>query len=229
MANGILANHGVELVKLVCGLTASRPADAETLRARCDHLLSEFVAKAQRSAMPADHVDAAKYAYVALIDERIMGSDLHIRDAWLANPLQMRHFDSFAAGEEFYLRLEKFRHPQTPAGADVLEVYHLCLALGFRGKLSDASGAERRKLLTEQMTGEILSARGATSGNGSELSPHWQPIGDAPKPAELMRWRGWPVWLAPVVLGLVVLLTAIGLNALVSGRIESFIRDFPAR
>ena len=226
MANGILANHGVELVKLVCGLNASRPADAETLRARCDHLLAEFVTKAQRAGVPADHVDAAKYAYVALIDERIMGSDLHIREAWLSSPLQMRHFDSFAAGEEFYTRLEKFRHPQTPVAADVLEVFHLCLALGFRGKLADDKGSERRKLLTEQMTGEILSARGASA---AELSPNWQPVGTAARPADLMHWHGLPVWLTPVVVGIVVLLAAIGMNALVASRIESFIRDFPAR
>lgn len=226
MANGILANHGVELVKLVCGLSASRPADAETLRARCDHLLTEFVAKSQRAGAPADNVTAAKYAFVALIDERIMASDLHIRDAWLASPLQMRHFDSFAAGEEFYARLETFRHPQTPAAADVLEVYHLCLALGFRGKLADERGGERRKLLHEQMTGEILSARGA---NAAELSPHWQPVGDAATAVELMRWKGWPVWLVPVVLAAAVLVAAIAMNALVSSRIESFNRDFPAR
>lgn len=224
-ANGQLANHGVELVKLVCSLGTSRPADAETLRTRCEHVLAEFVSKAQRGAAPADHVDAAKYAYVALIDERIMSSDLHIREAWLASPLQMRHFDSFAAGEEFYTRLEKFRHPQTPSAADVLEVYHLCLALGFRGKLNDDRGRERRVLLSEQLSGEILSARQANTG---ELSPRWLPTGSASQPLDPMRWHGLPVWLTPLILGAVVLLAVIGMQFLVANRIDAFTHDFPA-
>ncbi len=223
--NGQLANHGVELVKLVCSFSTNRPADAETLRARCEHVLAEFVSKAQRSTTPADYVEAAKYAYVALIDERIMGSDLHIREAWLASPLQMRHFDSFSAGEEFYTRLEKFRHPQTPAAADVLEVYHLCLALGFRGKLNDDRGRERRTLLSEQMSGEILSARQANTG---ELSPRWLPIGSASQPLDPMRWHGFPVWLTPLILGAVVLLAAFGMQFFVANRIEAFTHDFPA-
>ncbi len=226
MAQGVLADHGVELVKLVCGLTTSRPADAETLRTRCDSLLADYVSRCQRAGIPADHVDGAKYAWVALIDERILRSDLPITESWLSMPLQMRHYESFAAGEEFYTRLERWRHPQTNEAADVLEVYHLCLCLGFAGRYADDRGQERRRLLVEQITGEILSVRGAAN---SDLSPAWQPTGAAPRPPELARWKGIPVWVVPVALGVVVLLVALAMNAIVDGRVESLIRDFPAR
>ena len=225
MAQGILVNHGVELVKLVCGLSTSRPADAETMRTRCDNLLGDYVARCQRAGAAAEHVEAAKYAFVALIDERILRSDLPIAEAWLADPLQMRHFESFAAGEEFFTRLERFRHPQTPEAADALEAYHLCLCLGFAGKHGDDKGRERRRLLVEQITGEILSARGAA---GAELSPRWQPTGSPPRPPEALRWRGIPVWAVPAALAVAVLLAALAMDALVGARVDAFVRDFPA-
>ena len=226
MAHGVLTNHGVELVKLVCGLTASRPADAETLRTRCDNLLGDYVARCQRAGVGAEAVQNAKYAFVALIDERILRSDLPITESWLSSPLQMRHFDSFAAGEEFYARLERYRHPQAPEAADVLEVYHLCLCLGFAGKFGDDKGRERRRLLVEQITGEIQSARGTAGG---ELSPRWQPTGAAARPPQLTAWNGLPIWSIPIVLGVVVLLAALAMDALIGSRVESFTRDFPVR
>ena len=226
MAQGILADQGVELVKLVCSLGTSRPSDAETLRQRCEHLLREFVERCQRAGAGAEAITAAKYALVALIDERILRSDLPVAQAWLADPLQMRHFDSFAAGEEFYTRLERYRHPQGAAEADVLEVYHLCLCLGFAGKHGDDAGRERRRLLVEHLTGEILGARG---GATADLSPSWRPSGSLPAPAEHGRWHGLPVWIVPLAAAVIVFLAAVAMDAVVDSRLESFIRDFPAR
>lgn len=226
MAYGILADHGVELLKLVCGLATSRPTDPETLRLRCDQLLAEWVARCQRAGADAAHLDAAKYAWVALIDERILRSDLPVAGAWLANPLQMRHFDSFAAGEEFFTRLESLRHPRTAEAADPLEVYHLCLCLGFTGKHSDEPGTERRRLLVEQITGEILSARGA--GN-TALSPRAKAVDTPPTAPGHLRWKGLPVWLVPLGLALALLLLAIAMDALVASRASAFLRDLPGR
>ncbi len=239
MAYGILADHGVELLKLICGLGSSRldskqgagqaisrPADAETLRLRCDHLLADWVARCQRAGADAAHLDAAKYAWIALIDERILRSDLPLAGAWLANPLQMRHYDSFAAGEEFFTRLEALRHPRTAEAADPLEVYHLCLCLGFTGKHSDEAGRERRRLLVEQITGEILSARGAGS---TELSPRWKTTNAPLVAAAPLRWKGLPVWLVPFVLAAILLLAALAMDALIANRAAAFTRDLPGR
>ncbi len=234
MASGILADHGVELLKLVCGLAGSsppgsslpdtRPTDAETLRLRCDHLLAEWVARCQRAGADAAHLDAAKYAWVALIDERILGAHPTLAAAWLASPLQLRHFDSFNAGEEFFTRLETLRHPRTAEAADPLEVYHLCLCLGFTGKHGDEPGRERRRLLVEQITGEILSARGAGS---AALSPRWKTTGTPFTPPATLRWKGLPVWLVPLVLAGVLLLLAVAMDALIANRAASFARDLP--
>lgn len=238
MAYGALADHGVELLKFICSLAPSgtpepqtslenrRATDAETLRLRCDHLLSEWVIRCQRAGVDAGHLDAAKYAWVALIDERILRSTLPVATAWLAQPLQMRHFDSFSAGEEFFTRLEALRHPRTAEAADPLEVYHLCLCLGFTGKHSDEAGRERRRLLVEHITGEILSARGCGS---TDLSPRWK-ITDTPQPAlPTLRWRGLPVWLVPILLLIALFFVALCTNALIANSAASFANDMPGR
>ena len=92
MAKGILADLGVEIIKLVCSLQSSPPTDAELLRQRCDALLADFYAKALHAGYPNDLADQAKYAFVALIDERVLSLRGPISEVWLNNPLQMRHF-----------------------------------------------------------------------------------------------------------------------------------------
>lgn len=223
---GALADLGVDLVKLGASIPTIE-GEADDLRLRCDQLLGDYVAKAQRVGVPLDLVQAAKYAWVALIDERILSSDLPLREAWLANPLQMQHFDSFSAGEDFYTRLDTYRHGADPRRLDVLEVYQICLALGFSGKLgSDARGQERRRLLMDQLANEIAGARGIDPTN---LAGAWQPRGEPTAAADPMRWRGLPVWVVPLGAAAAVLLVWLALSAWVGVAVDDFTHDFPVR
>ena len=52
---------------------------------------------------------------------------------WLSEPLQIKLFDTFNAGEEFFSNLSELRL-RTTNNKDVLEIYYLCLSLGFKGK-----------------------------------------------------------------------------------------------
>jgi type VI secretion system protein ImpK len=225
-AQANLADQGVEIIKLVLELAKHGSSDAEVLRGKCEHLLNDFSARAQRAGYAHESIDAARYAFVALIDERILASNLPVRTAWLDNPLQLRLYDSFAAGEEFFTRMERFRAPRDAERADVLEVFHCCLALGFRGKLGDARGEPPRSQLLEQAASEVLTARGGLAG---ELSPAWQGGGMPLTGADPRRWKGIPVW--------VIALAAIGFAALVwllshlwvAAAVSDAVRDLGAR
>ena len=164
-----LADHCTGVVKLACSLATERPTAAAQLAETFHQAFVEMESKTQRAGIPADTVQLAKYALCAWIDERILASDLQARVQWASEPLQLRYFDEFSAGEEFYTKLEAVR--AAPGSGDVLEVFGLCIALGFRGKLGGERGMERRRLLLQQIASEVRRVRGQEAARATVPEP----------------------------------------------------------
>ncbi|MEP6935285.1 MAG: type IVB secretion system protein IcmH/DotU, partial [Nitrospirota bacterium] len=145
------------------------------------------------------HSDAytqARYAVTAYIDEMIISSRWTNREQWSARPLQYDFFKEYVAGEGFFQHLDTIRR-SLPLNADLLEVYGLCLILGFEGQYRLH---EREKLrgLIEDVTREVQAKRGDVPA----LSPNGK------RPEELMELvkRELPVWVVLVTsAGIVVL------------------------
>ena len=189
--------------------SSGEPADAETFRIQINGLLSELEARAREEGFDSSDTSLVKYALVALIDETILTSKWALKDAWMGNPLQMEHFNEFAAGEEFYTKLEQFRGSTDPAKLGVLEVYYLAMALGFRGKYGDFQGLEKQKVLMQEVATRIRESR---PGGLKALSPAWeqeQGVGQLAKE--------FPVWIISVACGAVVLVLYIVLSAILGG------------
>lgn len=81
--------------------------------------------------IPEDELAEARYALVAFIDEQVLKSTWAGRTEWMSQPLQLLFYREFTAGENFFTRLRSLL--QSGARPLSLEVYYLCLALGFRG------------------------------------------------------------------------------------------------
>jgi len=77
--------------------------------------------------------------------------------------------------------------PDSEDLADILEVYELCLLLGFKGRYSASRGAELQ-MLAAQVSEKIERVHG---GMG-ELAPHWRP-----SPTEITQPRD--VWVPRLV------------------------------
>jgi type VI secretion system protein ImpK len=90
----------------------------------------------------------AGYALVALLDETVLSCGGPCRDYWLERPLQLDYYGTTNAGEEFFVRLEGLM-AHYRAQREVLEVYYLCMALGFEGKYKLTPPAQRRTLLCQ--------------------------------------------------------------------------------
>jgi type IV/VI secretion system ImpK/VasF family protein len=166
-----LVDHAHEVLRLATTLPGGG-ADAAAVRVKCEAALADFAASAARAGCAVDGVDAARFALVALIDERVMAPGSPLRLAWLDQPLQLTMFACASAGEEFYRRLERWRRPRRAEEADVLEVFQICLALGFRGMMVGDAAESARRLLAEQTAGEVLAVRPIPEHG---LSPRWQP------------------------------------------------------
>lgn len=75
-------------------------------------------------------IEDVRYALIAYLDELVQYSDWSGRIEWRARPLQAELFGETVAGERFFERMAGARHRKSP---EVLEVYLLCILMGFRG------------------------------------------------------------------------------------------------
>lgn len=104
--------------------------------AQIDKWLNSFESEARSAGYSASTVKDAQYALCAFLDESILkGGAGNIREYVELHPFQYRYFGVHLAGEGFYEKLDSLRK-DVSANIDLLELYHLCLALGFEGKYS---------------------------------------------------------------------------------------------
>jgi type VI secretion system protein ImpK len=188
------------------------PGDAETLRQKIDEQFRALEVRARQADIPQEDLQQAKYAIVAFIDEIVLSSSWPLKDAWGDKPLQLLYFNEFAAGEEFYNRIDQYRGARKTA---VLEVYYLSLALGFRGKYVDLQGMEKKKVLMDTLLREIRGTGGEGPG---KLSPHWTPPDTV---GSLVR--NFPAWTIAAACGVLITLVFILLSALLGWKADGIL------
>lgn len=188
------------------------PGDAEAMRLKVDEQFRALETKSRQADVPQEDVQQAKYAICAFVDEMILTSSWGLKESWADKPLQLAYFNDFAAGEEFYNRIDVLRGAKKNS---VLEVYYLCLALGFRGKYVDLQGMEKKKVLMDTILREIRGAAPASGAGAVGLSPGWQPPDALPGIV-----KNFPAWFVAAACGLVVILLFILLSTLLGGSAE---------
>lgn len=175
------------------------------LRTRLHHLFNVAEEQGKSVGIQSDAYTQARYAVTAYIDEMIISSRWTNREQWSARPLQYDFFKEYVAGEGFFQHLDTIRRSM-PLNADLLEVYGLCLILGFEGRYRIH---EREKLrdLIEDVTREVQAKRGDVPA----LSPNGK------RPEELMELvkRELPVWVVLVTSAGIVLLFYLALLFLI--------------
>ncbi|MEM1043044.1 MAG: type IVB secretion system protein IcmH/DotU [Bacteroidota bacterium] len=174
--------------------------DAEMLRRRIKHLLETTRREAEGTGLAPEDIREAEFALVAFLDETLLSSGWSQKNQWLSNPLQLELYDRFDAGETFFDRLDGMR-ANPGLHAEVLEVYYLCMALGFKGKYQ-LHGQEELRMLVEEVQSEVERQPGMAPG---QLAPHGQPRGQVATEVR-SRVPTWAVVTAVVMLSLVIYL-----------------------
>lgn len=178
------------------------PSDAESFSGQVLKFLDNFERTAKKHNFSAEDVFDAKYAFCAAIDETILSSRMDIRDAWERRPLQLSLFGEQLAGEHFFDRLESARNGGA-SRLNALEVFHMCLLLGFKGKYL-LEGPEKLKYLTSQLGEQIAHIK----GKQPMFAPHWE----APDRIVHALKKEIPLWVMGSVLTLLGLVAYIGLE-----------------
>lgn len=94
-----------------------------------------------------EEIRLATFAVVAFLDESVLTYRSLISADWQREPLGQEFFGSHLAGELFFQGLDRLLKAQdSPHVADALEVYLLCLLLGYRGKYGLAGDETTRSL-----------------------------------------------------------------------------------
>jgi len=80
----------------------------------------------------------AKYALVSWIDDVLIDAPWEGRNWWKENALEVEMFNTRLRNEQFYV---KARDASSLAHKDALEVFYVCVVLGFRGMYRDPNAA----------------------------------------------------------------------------------------
>lgn len=188
-----LMHEGFHMLSLLRHGSAP-PGEAE-FGAAIRGFLDTFSNEARELRIAAEDVEAAKYAFCAALDEAILASSFPLRDAWERRPLQLLLFGDQLAGEHFFDKLEQLRLRGSER-LQALQVFHLCLLLGFKGRYA-LDGADRLSYLAARLGDEIAHLR----GKGKGFAPR------AARPdnvAHKLRSNG-PLWIAGGVFALAAL------------------------
>jgi type VI secretion system protein ImpK len=178
------------------------PSDAETFRASIKEFLISLERGANKLGSSADDVHLCKYAFCATVDEAILMSQFSVRDSWQRQPLQLQFFGEQLAGEQFFVKLEALRR-EGASRVQILEVFHMCLLLGFQGKYI-LEGSEKLNYLTARLGDEIAHLKGARPA----FAPHWA----APDRVVNKLKNDVPLWVIASVFGLLGALAFTGLR-----------------
>jgi type VI secretion system protein ImpK len=194
----------------------SAPIDDASFANNVTRFLDDFDRGAKKMNAAAEDIYAAKYAYCAAVDEIILRSQFAIRDAWERRPLQLLIFGDQLAGTAFFDKIEELR-AKGSAHMQALEVFHMCLLLGFEGKYM-IEGSEKLNYFTSRLGDEIAHMK----GKAAVFAPHWA------RPDQIMNKlrNEVPLWVIFSVFALIIMLGYTGMNWMLSSSTEQNIHAY---
>jgi type VI secretion system protein ImpK len=193
-------------------------APPHELRQRILTGLDTMVGRGRAHGFSDSELAEARYALVAFLDEQINKSNWPGRSEWMGHPLQLELYHEYTAGENFFKRMRVL--VQQGQFSRALEVYYLCLVLGFRGAFG-ASGD------TRTLSGFAESAR-------KRLDQEWPSTKLAPRaepPDRLSARRTSHAPLIAIILGSVVIVLGVifGLERMLNADVENLLDGIKTR
>ena len=166
-----LVNLSAPVLELVLKIRSGVIEPSNDIRRVMDDLLRQLEQGGVQLRCHPRLIRDVKFALVAFVDETVLNpkNNFPLRQDWERNPLQLVYFEEHLAGVKFFERLDEMLR-DVGAHADVIEVYYLCLLLGFKGKYNIYLLEEQWK----ETLGRVAAApRSAGRLKPNALSAHW--------------------------------------------------------
>lgn len=195
-----LVAFAAPIFDLILRLKAGIVQPSNDLRPKIVSMLNDFEKRAERYRYNPKVTQVAKFGLAAFVDETVLTNNFPLRQEWEKNPLQLEYFGEQLAGEKFFDKLEAMLN-QIEITQDAVEVYYVCMLLGFKGKYAVY---EKDKLLAiMQKTANALVKVGKI--RPVELSPNWL-VSDQPAPPAERKMPTWAKLSAFAGLGVAIII-----------------------
>jgi type VI secretion system protein ImpK len=166
----------------------------------------EFAAFEKRTAsldLKSGVLQACHYALCATVDDVASNMPWGAKNVWADQSMaRVFHMDT-SGGERFFHLLNHFeRDPE--AHGEVIELFYLCLSLGFQGRFRILpEGAAELAVLRGRLHRLLRRRRGEVA---AELSPHWRGVTAPHRPLTSYL----PLWVMGVGLAVLLLIVFLG-------------------
>jgi type VI secretion system protein ImpK len=166
------ANTLLALVEQLRSTTSH--ADPAALRDQLLDRVKEFEAVAKANGVPTHQVSAARYVLCSFLDEVIAATPWGSEPPWPQRNLLQEFHDERSGGDKAFKLLERLGE-DVRANHDLLELFYVCLSLGFEGRYRGVRGGrEQLDGIAERVLDQVHPARGSPAAR--TLSPHWQGV-----------------------------------------------------
>lgn len=183
------------IIKLRSTMNHSNVPD---LHKRLTKEIQSFEREAKQLSLSPETVLTARYLLCTVVDEVVLTTPWGTASGWSQHSLlSLFHKETFG-GEKCFVILQRML--EAPAAhLELLELFYLCLSLGFQGKYRLVQrGHEQLEQIRDNLYHTIEGHRPAME---RDLAPHWQ--GCVERKTRLIHYI--PLWvIASVVFGLLV-------------------------
>ncbi|WP_280150907.1 type VI secretion system protein TssL, long form [Piscinibacter sp. XHJ-5] len=220
--NPLLAAAGVLLALVPQLRTTTTHADPDGLRRQLLDWIGEFEAMAAANGVPRPKVTAARYVLCTFIDETIAQTPWAAGGSWAQRSLLQEFHEERWGGEKAFQLLERLGQ-DAALNADLLELFWVCLQLGFEGRYRGVpNGRAQLEAIAARVLEVIRPAKDA--GSPRTLSIHWQGVSThGHRDVSVL-----PLWVLLAVAGGVVLGVLLALNSRLRDLAEPVFRQVHA-
>jgi type VI secretion system protein ImpK len=202
--NPLLGAAGV-LLGLVAQLRATTShADPAGLRRQLLARVAEFESFAAAQGAPRPKISAARYVLCSFLDEVVAATPWGADGVWAERNLLQEFHDERDGGAKAFELLDRLGEDPV-ANADLLELFYVCITLGFQGRFKGVPGGRAQ---LDAIAARVLEVvRPPEERALRTMSPRWQGVAARARRLEVV-----PLWAVLAVAGALVLGIALSLS-----------------
>ncbi|MFE0752567.1 type IVB secretion system protein IcmH/DotU [Inquilinus sp. NPDC058860] len=187
--------------------------DVPLLRQRVVAEVRTFERTALAGGASADAIRAARYALCATIDDLVLNTPWGSQSLWTKQSMVSTFYNETWGGERFFEILDHLMKT-SDRNLEVLELFYICLSLGFEGRYRvESRGPSRLGDVRESVFRAIRRRRGEIERT---LSPHWVGVVSDRRPLGRLV----PLWVIGAAVAAMLVLAFVGFRWALDARLE---------